>query len=545
MHIRPTLRQMLVVTFTLICVLPVAALAIWTHFGIKHHELDEARERQQMLAQNLATPIHAYLQGAEQVLAGFGSLASLPESQPAIAPAARQQRYFQTILALTPEGAIQRLTPAPDAQVARADAQLAALAAPFIRHAKRGQSDLIRNPYTGEPSLMLAEPVGGKLLIGLLDMKPIFKMGQQVKFGDQRHAAMTDARGNVMLYPDNKAIKPFHNIADWPIVQRAMQGKSGVSGFYSPVFKQDLIAGYAMVPDFNWLILTPQPLAEFPISADGLLHSAAWVALASLAIALILAALISGWIARPITALAKSVQSLPQNGFQDEFDELAKIAPREFDTLQRRSRKMAKEVRRAISLRDRMNDELAHLVDSATRRLKEANSQLAEQALIDDLTKLGNRRALWQRISDLEQTQGNRAMAVQVLLFDLDNFKEVNDTLGHAAGDQVLMHVAAILEQETREGDFVVRYGGDEFLVVMQQCTPGIAHERAQAIRRAVRAQPLSIEDRRIDIHMSVGIAESESKLSRPSFNELLKAADQAMYDAKAKSKERHYLISV
>lgn len=172
-------------------------------------------------------------------------------------------------------------------------------------------------------------------------------------------------------------------------------------------------------------------------------------------------------------------------------------------------------------------------------------AKLAQQALIDDLTKLSNRCALWKRISDLEQVQEDSYLPVQVLLFDLDNFKDVNDTLGHAAGDQVLMHVAAILEKETREGDFVVRYGGDEFLVVMHHCSPGIANERAQVIRRAVLAQPLTIEGKSISIHMSVGIAESESKRSCPSFNELLKAADKAMYATKAKNKLRNYLASV
>jgi diguanylate cyclase (GGDEF)-like protein len=91
-----------------------------------------------------------------------------------------------------------------------------------------------------------------------------------------------------------------------------------------------------------------------------------------------------------------------------------------------------------------MNDELAQLVERATRGLQAANSQLAQQAMVDDLTKLSNRRALWQRISDLEQAQADSYLPVQLLLFDLDNFKEVNDTLGHAAGDEVLMHVAAM-----------------------------------------------------------------------------------------------------
>jgi len=544
MRKRFSLRQILVVTFALICVLPVASLAIWMRYGIQANALDEAREKNQILAQHLATPLHDYLQGADRALAGMSSLLEPPELERATASAAKHQRYFHTLLLLSREG-VARHVIAAGTPSAHADAQLAAAAAPFFGKAQGGQSGLLRDPYRGEPTVLFAKPVGDQLLVGLLDVQPLIALGRQFKFGAQGHAAITDQHGNVLLHPNSQWMREIHNIADWPIIQSALQGKSGVARLQAPLTQEDLVAGYAAVPEFHWVVITPQPLAEFQARADALLRNAAWVAAASVLLALILAGIISGLIARPIVALAKAVQRLPGNGYRDEFEEMASIAPQEFDTLQRRSKQMAKEVRNAIGLRDRMNDELALLVERATRRLRDANIQLAQQALVDDLTKLSNRRALWQRISDLEQAQGDSYLPVQVLLFDLDNFKDVNDTLGHAAGDQVLMHVASILEQETRNGDFVVRYGGDEFLVVMQHCAPGIANERAQAIRRAVLAQPLVIEGRSIAIHMSVGIAESESQLSRPSFNELLKAADLAMYATKAKNKRRNHLASI
>lgn len=182
-------------------------------------------------------------------------------------------------------------------------------------------------------------------------------------------------------------------------------------------------------------------------------------------------------------------------------------------------------------------------MQEATRNLQEANSRLTAQTLIDDLTKLSNRRALWKRISDMERSSPETYLPVQVLLFDLDNFKEINDTHGHAAGDQVLMHVAAILAQETREGDFAVRYGGDEFLIVMHHCLAATARHRADTIRDAVLARPIKIDGQPLSISMSMGIAESESRLSRPSFAELLKAADKAMYAAKNKKPPRRQKV--
>lgn len=545
MRKRFTLRQILILSFSLVCVLPVATLAIWLHYGIQQHALDEAREKNQILSQNLAIPIQTYLQDARLSLANLGGFLEQPENPKATSNAAKQQHYFRSILLLNEHGITRRLTTSTHTQTTLGDARLSALALPYLGSRSRTQTQVIRDPYSGEPTVLFVQPLGKDLLVGLLDLQPVVSLGQQVKFGERGHAAITDQLGNIVLHPNPHWIKEIKNIAELPIIQAALQGETGVMRFYSPFIKQDMIAGYASVPEFNWVIITPQPLAEFQARAYAMLRTVAWVATAAVLLALLLAVIISCWIAHPIAALATAMQRLPNNGYQDDFEVMSPVAPREFDSLQQRCKQMALEVRSAIGQRDDMNIELAQMVDRATRGLQDANSQLTQQALIDDLTQLSNRRALWQRISDLEQAQADSYLPVQVLLFDLDNFKDVNDTLGHAAGDQVLMHVASILERETREGDFVVRYGGDEFLVIMHRCTPGTAHERANLIRRAVRSQPLIIEGKTIIIDMSVGIAESESKLSRPSFNELLIAADQAMYVSKAKNKQRNPLYCI
>lgn len=545
MHKRFTLRQILIVSFSLVCVLPVATLAIWLHFGVQQHALDEAREKHQILSQNLVIPIHTYLLGARQSLASLGVFLEQAENPNASASFTKQQHYFRSILILSEQGTARRLTTATNTHTTLGDARLRALALPYWKHRSRTQSSVIRDPYTGEPTVLFVEPMGKNLLVGLLDLQPVIRLGQQVKFGEQGYAAITDQLGNVVLHPHRHWINEIKNIAELPVIQLGLQGNTGVTHFYSPFMQQEMIAGYAAVPEFNWVIITPQPLAEFQNRAYGLLRTVAWVLSAAVLIALLLAVCISCWIAHPIAALANAMQRLPNNAYQDDFEVMSPVAPREFDSLQQRCKQMAQEVRDAITQRDDMNKELAQLVDHATRGLQDANNRLSQQALVDDLTQLSNRRALWQRISDLEQAQADTYLPVQVLLFDLDNFKEVNDTLGHAAGDKVLMHVANILERETREGDFVVRYGGDEFLVIMHRCTPGTAQERADLIRRAVCSQPMIIEGRTIIIDMSVGIAESESELSRPSFNELLIAADQAMYHSKAKNKRRSPLYCV
>ncbi|MHB1233141.1 MAG: sensor domain-containing diguanylate cyclase [Burkholderiales bacterium] len=540
---RPSLRHILITVFAVVCTLPVLMLAGWMYYGVQSQTMQEARDKNQLLSQNLATPIYTYLAGARQSLAIFGVLINHSGDAPIMASTASLQGYFDTIVLRTPQGIVRRWPETARYYSARGDTALAAQVLPFLRLKKMAHTGLVRNPYTGTPTVLFIQPVPGGQVIGLLNLKPVVALGRNIHFGKRGHAAITDQYGRIVLHPNSQWIDQMRSIADWPIIQAGLRGGTGVATFYSPFIKQDMVAGYAAVPEFNWVVITPQPLAEFRQRAYATLRTAGWVAAGSLLVALLLATWVAHWIARPISMLARVMKRLPLSGYQADFGELGRIAPRELDLLQHSGMHMAREMRATIALRDNLNQSLKQQVDKATQGLQEANAKLATQAFIDDLTKLNNRRALWQRVSDMECSSPDSYLPVQVLLFDLDNFKGINDTFGHAGGDHVLSQVAAVIENETREGDFVVRYGGDEFLIVMPRCSAAAAERRAEAIRNAILSQPIEIDGQPTVITMSVGIAESESRLSRPSFTELLKAADQAMYVAKQQGRNRIYFV--
>ena len=540
---RPSLRQILITAFVVVCTLPILILAGWMYSGVKSHTLQEAQDKNQILSQNLATPIYTYLASARQTLAIFNVLITHADDPNLMVAVAARQNNFDTVLFLSQDGIIRRWPETAAYYSAKGDAALLAQAQPLFALKRETHSGVMHNPYTGAPTVLFLQPVPSGYVIGLLNLKPIMELGRRIKFGEHGHAAITDQYGRLVLHPNGRWVDEMRSLADWPIIQAGLRGETGVATFYSPFIKQDMVAGYATVPEFNWVVITPQPLAEFQQRAYATLRKAAWVAAGSLLVALLLAVAVSCWVTHPIVVLANMVKRLPLTAYQADFHELGKLAPRELDMLQHSSAHMAREIRSAIKLRDNLNFELKHQVDAATKGLLEANAKLSTQVFIDDLTKLNNRRALWQRVSDMEQSNPDSYSPVQVLLFDLDNFKEINDTYGHAGGDQVLSHVAAVIDGETREGDFVVRYGGDEFLIVMRHCLAATAQQRAEAIRDAVLSKPIVMDGRPIVITMSVGIAESESRLSRPSFTELLKAADQAMYVAKRQGRNRIYLV--
>ena len=162
------------------------------------------------------------------------------------------------------------------------------------------------------------------------------------------------------------------------------------------------------------------------------------------------------------------------------------------------------------------------------------NSELVEQlhsaATTDELTGLYNRRALEERLAAEISRSLRHQLHTSVLLLDLDRFKVVNDTLGHAAGDRLLINVARVLRQQCRALDVVGRLGGDEFLVILPMTKPA----EAQVFVARVQASLREMEKNNPDFGpctLSMGIAESPKHGTTVS--SLLAAADTALYKAK------------
>lgn len=162
-----------------------------------------------------------------------------------------------------------------------------------------------------------------------------------------------------------------------------------------------------------------------------------------------------------------------------------------------------------------------------------AHAQIQHLSQHDALTGLPNRNKLFRFI---EQTlQGADHPQLAVLMLDLDNFKSINDSLGHSAGDAVLIEVATRLSNVTRETDLVARLGGDEFIVVLTQPGPRETLDRfCERLVQSLRA-PLVLEDQQVRMSASLGVVLSSEYGGQPS--ELIKYADLALYSAKAAGK--------
>jgi diguanylate cyclase (GGDEF)-like protein len=171
------------------------------------------------------------------------------------------------------------------------------------------------------------------------------------------------------------------------------------------------------------------------------------------------------------------------------------------------------------------------------------NARLLEgirhQALHDGLTGLPNRTLILDRVEQMLARARRNGNEMAALFMDLDGFKQVNDTLGHEAGDQLLKSVAARLLTTLREGDTIARLGGDEFVVLVEGGSPTGSPEFVAERLLEVLREPFEIEDTRrpsVRITVSIGIARG----SRMSATDLLRDADIALYEAKASGRDRY-----
>ncbi len=167
-------------------------------------------------------------------------------------------------------------------------------------------------------------------------------------------------------------------------------------------------------------------------------------------------------------------------------------------------------------------------------RLQESYRRSLSLALTDELTGLYNRRYLFAHLDELLGRVRKDGISVAVLLFDIDHFKQVNDTYGHAAGDDVLRELASRATNSVRSVDLVARLGGEEFVVVMPETDLAIAAGVAERLRLAVAREPFTVrsDGRLLPVTISIGVTAAAA--SNDDRDSMLKRADVALYTAKS-----------
>lgn len=168
--------------------------------------------------------------------------------------------------------------------------------------------------------------------------------------------------------------------------------------------------------------------------------------------------------------------------------------------------------------------------------------EVKELAAIDPLTGAQNRRSFFEYALQQEKLYKRYGTEFSIIMLDIDFFKRVNDDFGHQTGDIVLKNLVAIIKNGLRDSDFLCRYGGEEFVIILPQSDEADAYEIAERIRKSVKLN-LTIEGKKSKITISIGCAELRAS-ELENVDSLIKIADKALYYAKNRGRDRSQRFS-
>ena len=199
-------------------------------------------------------------------------------------------------------------------------------------------------------------------------------------------------------------------------------------------------------------------------------------------------------------------------------------------------------VGRDITERKQVEVELQYMkegLETANRELQTALALQQQLAHTDALTGINNRRHLYELADHEFEIAARYQHPLSAIMFDIDHFKEVNDTFGHAIGDQILQRVTQVACAKLRSADVIGRYGGEEFVIILPMTNAKQAYPLAERIRTGVAAIRVPTEKGDAAVTLSIGIVEMIHVTKNGSAEELIRRADEAMYAAKQAGRNR------
>jgi len=646
-----SLRTVLFLCFTLISAIPVFFLSTWVHQTAIQNEYDAVHEKHLLIAKNLTGALTRYITDLKSGFKIAGVNASEGETSPEVHELLSEFHFNHAW--------IVSKTAAPELYMSFGGTGEEVVYPKSIDEYLLTNIDAVRADASGvyisgvmpdhnnSPVIIAVTEIDTDVfLIGVIRTDYMKKVQKAISFGKLGHAAIVDQHGRVLAHPLPKWVAAMKDVSFVPPVKKMMAGETGVTQFYTPAMDADMIAGHTVVQETAWGVMIPQPVSELD-------ENAAAIKLIALSIAaggIILAAIVSWWVARFITRpladivqytetvssgslskykaarrtfiptelrklltsfenmvdslIAKTSDLEETSGRLREAQKLAKLGNWEYDKSTGRmwcsdelysllnidtslvsaadggdtddNEKLLSAFLNSFSNDDRilLTDKLAKadggevsfsmehyferegeapiylqqdivgkstssaadkiiagtLQDISERKAHE--QMLAKLAHFDSLTGLPNRNLCVDRLSQAISKARRFNEQVPVLIIGLDHFNEVNETMGHAVGDEVLRQTSERLQGLLRESDTLARLGGDEFAVVIERLE---SYENVPAVTQKILdclKEPFSANGCDILLGASIGISLYPQDSDTAAC--LLQKADTALHASKS-----------
>jgi diguanylate cyclase (GGDEF)-like protein len=512
-------------SFVLVALIPILFLSINLYRLAWDNAWREIAEKHQLLAMNMAAPIKNYVtdhQAMLKVITHSFQLVSKDKMSNSstisnmIESAFQNFPGYQSIALLNTAGETQFLL--NDISPLQNKVLSNSLYLETISWLKQGKlstssvSGITSSPITNKPTIIITEPVfnpKGKVIATLLaelKIDAIEVLRKNIHFGDKGHSAIVDGAGHVIAHPNPDWMVAMKDLSHLSIVQNMMLDKTGVTEFYSPFIKSKMVAGYTSIEGLGWGIMVPQPKSEVERQIAAFMYSSMLLGVVGLLFAFGLSWLLIRWISTPIAKLSQTAFDLSEEDSAtiNQLPSLEGNAPKEIQQLRLSICNLVKSQRNSQQKVKELNLDLQNKVNQATNELRQANLELEGLVHTDYLTGLASRRYFIDKlILNTQHALPERKMCV--LLIDLDNFKKINDSYGHNAGDQVLMQISALFKKITKSGDIAARYGGDEFAAILY-CPITEALAYANEFRRLIEQEGFEWQEQTLKLTLSIGV---------------------------------------
>ena len=376
----------------------------------------------------------------------------------------------------------------------------------------------------GRPAVAIAPrwPGGDRELVAVVALERFAPLLRHELPGEQSLVALTDAEGRVLARSGRLLAEESLEWIELPPPHR--EGTLQQTEFLG----RSALRSTRRLAGLDWNVVVLAPLD----SAFGLAAQQTQRALQLAGAGVLLFGLVAWRFARrflrPIASLAESTDRLargePGVSIEDPLtqDEVGLLA-RSLKALLRTQRLQRREIEHANR----------HLLEQ-NADLERTNEMLSQLSITDGLTKLHNHRFFQDHLTREIRRIGRSEQSLAMLILDIDDFKRLNDRLGHAAGDEMLKRIAQILSDAVRASDLCARYGGEEFVVLTPGTDAAGAYELAEKLRTAVAESSFIVDDSMRPVRSTVSIGVAVYAGDRKRF---FQKADQALYRAKAQGK--------
>jgi diguanylate cyclase (GGDEF)-like protein len=484
---------------------PVLVFWLWPHNASVEREVNAVRERHLMLARTAADAVDRQMDMVARAFAAVAPMVAAGE-EPAFGERLLDELDFRHVCVA--ERGTGRVVRGYMAQQAACPETIPPERLAMFEELAAEPGPML-SPVTtmaGEPLLYLAQGAGDLLVVGAVRTGFFRQIAGGIVFGERGHATLVDRRGRVLSHPREDWTRAARELGEIEPVRRLLAGESGVAAFRSPAMGVDMIAGFAAAPRSGIGVIVSQPLSELSAPARATAFIGLGVFAAGLMLSAAIALAFSAHLAHGVRRVADAASAMGrgESGVRVPAT-VAAHALSEVATLGRAFNVMA-------------------------QRVEAAHARILAVSRTDALTGLANRSGFIEAADALLREGVASGRAYALFFLDVDHFKAINDSYGHAVGDAVLREVAARLRRVAGPDDLIGRQGGDEFLILRAQSSPRDGALVGARLARALR-RPIRVGEQSLTVAVSIGVA-SAPRDARD-VDGLVLHADQAMYEAK------------